>query len=194
MAVARACPVFAAVLVSARTAPPPRTIDCLLPHISTAPANAGEYVELFAREKVPRPAAEGRPAVLMINGATVSAVPVLDWQDQNYSGMEFLANAGFDVFAMDCTGYGLSPHPVMASPCNLPVAAQQRDLVPATLSQPCPPAYPYRRNTIQSEWDEIDQGALSLVQPLYDDLPAVTPKGMGQRGLRIPFPDKGTPA
>src|SRR6516162_7343925 len=86
-----------------------QTTDYLVPHISTVPANAGKRVELFVREKV----ASGRrgrrgaaPVVLMIGGATISAVPDFDLQFENYSWMDYLAAARFDVFAMDLTGYG----------------------------------------------------------------------------------------
>lgn len=143
--------------VQAQTNPPLRTTDYLVPHISTVPANAGKYVELFVREKVQKSSTGTRPAVLMINGATVSSVPVFDLQYENYSWMEFLAEAGFDVFAMDFTGYGLSPRPMMENPCNLTTAQQQQYLIPSTLSQPCAPTYPFQLNTIKSEWDEIDQ-------------------------------------
>lgn len=136
---------------------PLRTTDYLVPHISTVPANAGKYVELFVREKVLKSPAETRPAVLMIHGATVSTVPVFDLQFENYSWMEYLANEGFDVFAMDFTGYGLSPRPMMENPCNLTAAQQQQYLIPSTLSQTCTPSYPYQLNTIRSEWDEIDR-------------------------------------
>jgi alpha-beta hydrolase superfamily lysophospholipase len=54
----------------------------------------------------------------MVAGATVSVVPAFDLQFENYSWMEYLATAGFDVFAMDVTGYGLSPRPMMDDPCN----------------------------------------------------------------------------
>lgn len=143
--------------VQAQTTSSLRTTDYLVPHISTVPANAGKHVELFVREKVQKSPAETRPAVLMIHGATVSTVPVFDLQFENYSWMEYLANEGFDVFAMDFTGYGLSPRPMMDNPCNLTTAQQQQYLIPSTLSQPCPPAYPYQLNTIKSEWDEIDR-------------------------------------
>lgn len=143
--------------IQAQTAAPLRTTDYLVPHISTVPANAGKYVELFVREKVQKSLASTRPAVLFLGGATISAVPLFDLQYENYSWMEYLANAGFDVFAMDFTGYGLSPRPMMENPCNLPTAQQQQLLIPSTLSQPCAPAYPYQLNTIKSEWDEIDR-------------------------------------
>ncbi len=149
--------VFITATIQAQTTSSLRTTDYLVPHVSTVPANAGKYVELFVREKVQKSPAETRPAVLMIHGATVSTVPVFDLQYENYSWMEYLANAGFDVFAMDFTGYGLSPRPMMDNPCNLTTAQQQQLLIPSTLSQPCPPAYPFQLNTIKSEWDEIDR-------------------------------------
>ncbi|MBS1856559.1 MAG: alpha/beta hydrolase [Acidobacteria bacterium] len=133
-----------------------QTVDYLVPHISTVPANAGKRVELFVREKVQKPSTIQRPVVLMIHGATVSTVPVFDLQFEDYSWMERLANAGFDVFAMDHTGYGLSPRPMMDNPCNNATAQQQLYLVPKTLTQPCSPAYPYQLTSIRSDWDEID--------------------------------------
>jgi len=48
----------------------------------------------------------------MIQGSTTSAIPAFDLQFENYSWMDYLATAGFDVFAMDLTGYGLSPRPM----------------------------------------------------------------------------------
>ena len=70
--------------------------------------------------------------------------------------MAFLAEAGFDVFAMDLTGYGLSPRPRMDDPCNASRAEQERFLIPNPLPEPCPPSYPFRLTTSQSDWDEID--------------------------------------
>jgi len=92
----------------------------------------------------------------MIHGATVSAVPDFDLQFENYSWMEYMANAGFDVFALDYTGYSLSPRPMMDDPCNAAPAEQTTYLLPNPLSQPCTPAYPFRLTSIQSNWDEID--------------------------------------
>src|SRR5262249_42887221 len=90
-----------------------QTIDHFVPHISTVPANAGERVELFARERFQGHRRHSRPVVLMVHGATVSVVPGFDLPFENYSWMAYLAEAGFDVFAMDLTGYGLSPRPLM---------------------------------------------------------------------------------
>jgi hypothetical protein len=65
-----------------------QTIDYLVPHISTVPANAGKHVELFLREKVQNGRRGKAPVVLMIVGATVSAVPDFDLQFENYSWMD----------------------------------------------------------------------------------------------------------
>ena len=102
-----------------------RTTDYLVPHISTVPANSGKRVELFVREKVEQGRRGNRPVVLMIAGATISAIPDFDVQFENYSWMEYLATAGFEVFAMDVTGYGLSPRPMMDDPCNTTTSEQQ---------------------------------------------------------------------
>jgi pimeloyl-ACP methyl ester carboxylesterase len=70
--------------------------------------------------------------------------------------MEQLARAGFDVFTMDMTGYGRSTRPPqMDDPCNL-IAAQQKDLVPKTLPEPCAPKYPHVLVNSDSESDDIN--------------------------------------
>ncbi len=140
----------------ARLASTVQTTDYLDPHISTVPANAGKRVGLFVREKVQARKIGKAPVVLMIAGATVSVAAAFDVPFENYSWMEYLANAGFDVFGMDLTGYGLSPRPMMENACNAAAADQQALLVPKTLAQPCPAAYPSRLTTSQSDWDEID--------------------------------------
>jgi pimeloyl-ACP methyl ester carboxylesterase len=131
------------------------TIDYLVPHISTALANRGQRVHLFLRERVRRGHDHSRGAVLMVTGSTTPAVPVFDLRFRNYSWMAFLAQAGFDVFAMDLQGYGLSPRPRMDDPCNTQ-PSQQSLLIPYPLAAPCHPSYPYKM-AIQSDWDEIDR-------------------------------------
>jgi pimeloyl-ACP methyl ester carboxylesterase len=133
------------------------TTDYLVPHTSTVPANAGKHVELFVREKVAGRRGGKAPVVLMIHGATVSTVPVFDLQFENYSWMDFLASAGFDVFAMDLTGYGLSPRPTMDDPCNSATADQQSYLIPKPLAQPCSPSYAFQLTSLESDSDEIDR-------------------------------------
>ena len=57
--------------------------------------------------------------------------------------MGYLARAGFDVFAMDMTGYGRSARPwPMNDLCNLAAAT-------------CPPSYPHPLTTIASDWNDI---------------------------------------
>ena len=60
-----------------------RTTDYLVPHVSTVPANAGKWVELFVREKVIKIGSAQRPVVLIIPGATTSTVPDFDLQFEN---------------------------------------------------------------------------------------------------------------
>lgn len=140
------------------------TIDHLVPHVSTVPANAGERVELFLREKVrsgddDERDSDGRhrkrPVVITVSTGTQSALMV-DVPFEDYSWMVFLARAGFDVFALDVTGYGLSPRPTMDDPCNASQAQQTALLIPNPLSAPCKPSYPFKLTTSQSDWDEID--------------------------------------
>ena len=83
-------------------------------------------------------------------------MPDFDVQFENYSWMEHLAAAGFDVFAVDLQGYGLSPRPMMDDPCNYSTADQQNYLIPKTIATTCSPSYPFQLTTIQSDWDEID--------------------------------------
>src|SRR5260370_15099120 len=78
-----------------------QTTDYLVPHISTVPANAGKRVELFVREKAGSRRRGQGPVLLMIAGSTTSVVPTFDPQFETYSWMDYLATAGFDVFAMD---------------------------------------------------------------------------------------------
>lgn len=134
-----------------------RTRDHFVPHESTVPANAGQKVKLFVRERVAR--GRDRPptrgVVLFVPGCCTPVVPGFDLRFQDYSWMGYLAEVGFDVFALDPTGFGLSPRPTMDDPCNVD-PAQQHLLVPNPLSSPCEPTYPFRLATSQSDWDEID--------------------------------------
>jgi pimeloyl-ACP methyl ester carboxylesterase len=139
-----------------------QSTDYMVPHVSTVPAIKGKRVELFVREKVQvrRPGDPDvifRPIVLMIHGNGNPSLPVFDLQFQDYSWMDYLANAGFDVFAMDLTGYGLSPRPMMDDPCNAAKSEQQKSLIPKPLAATCPPSYPFQLTTIQSDWDDIDR-------------------------------------
>jgi pimeloyl-ACP methyl ester carboxylesterase len=142
------------------------TIDHAVPHISTVPANAGQQVNLFVRERVRADVdqqfkgkshdhyANGK-VVLFVHGASIESVAAFDFQFKDYSWAGYLAQAGFDVFVMDLTGYGLSPRPKMDDPCNV-YPAQQPLIIPNPLAKACSPSYPFYLATSQSEWDEID--------------------------------------
>ncbi|HEX6993094.1 MAG TPA: alpha/beta fold hydrolase [Gammaproteobacteria bacterium] len=98
---------------------------------------------------------EGR-VVLFVHGAGTPAEVAFDVPYADYSWMAHLAAAGYDVFAMDMTGYGRSTRPaVMNDPCNLS-AEQQQALIPSVLAAPCEPSRPGELTTIASDWDDID--------------------------------------
>jgi pimeloyl-ACP methyl ester carboxylesterase len=160
--------VFAAFAVAVLAAPSLRaddgerllTIDHFVRVSSTVPAIAGQPAQIYVRERVKagtalRGAAVEDRVVLFVHGAGTPAEVAFDVPYQDYSWMAFLARAGFDVFAMDTTGYGRSTRPApMNDPCNL-AAAQQGAFVPRLLAAPCPPGYPHQLTTIASDWDDV---------------------------------------
>ena len=131
-----------------------RTFHHWVPHVSSVPANAGEHVNLYVRERV-REGSEQADVVLFIHGNSIPVVPGVAMDIKRYDWMRVLANAGFDVFAMDHTGYGFSPRPKMDDPCNV-AAVNFPILIPNPLPAPCNPSYAFRLTNAQSEWDEID--------------------------------------
>jgi pimeloyl-ACP methyl ester carboxylesterase len=50
--------------------------------------------------------------ILLMHGATYSSGSLYDTAIGNYSFMDYLARAGYDVYAVDVRGYGLSSRPV----------------------------------------------------------------------------------
>jgi pimeloyl-ACP methyl ester carboxylesterase len=137
------------------------TIDHFVRVSSTVPAIAGQPAQIYVRERVNAGAAlRGGPSanrvVLFVHGAGTPAEVAFDVPYQDYSWMAHLANAGFDVFAMDTTGYGRSTRPApMNDPCNLSTA-QQALFVPRLLPAPCSPSYPHQLTTISSDWDDVN--------------------------------------
>ena len=137
------------------------SFDHRVDHVSTVPAIAGQTVQLAVRERVGRHTfhrisrgKEAAKVVLFMHGASVPSVPDFDLRYGNYGWMGYLAHEGFDVFAMDVTGYGLSPRPNMDDPCNAP-AAQQSVLVPNPLPAPCAASYPNVLATSATETDDL---------------------------------------
>src|SRR5687767_2710589 len=128
--------------------------DHFVPHISTARANEGARVSLFVRQ---RRGAPSGPAVLLVHGRSAAAVPSFDLEYRDYSWMAYLADVGFDVFAVDLQGYGSSSKPsVMDDPCNTSADNQTKYLIPKPLAAPCPPGYPHPLGSFATDWDEID--------------------------------------
>src|SRR5436190_1096359 len=127
---------------------------------STVPAISGQSTQIYVREVVEagtvlRSGPSADRVVLFVHGAGTPAEVSFDVPYQDYSWMAYLATAGFDVFAMDTTGYGRSTRPpAMNDPCNLS-AAQQALFVPRLLAAPCPPSYPHQLTTIASDWNDI---------------------------------------
>jgi pimeloyl-ACP methyl ester carboxylesterase len=136
------------------------TIDHYVSVHSTVPSVAGQITEIYVRERlhaseVLRAASLTDRVVLFVHGAGTPAEVAFDVPYQDYSWMAYLAQAGFDVFAMDTTGYGRSTRPAaMNDPCNLD-REQQAGFVPRFLSAPCAPSYPHQLTTIASDWNDI---------------------------------------
>jgi pimeloyl-ACP methyl ester carboxylesterase len=90
--------------------------------------------------------------VLFVHGAGTPAEVAFDVSHSDYSWMAYLADAGFDVFSMDMTGYGRSTRPnVMNEICNL--SAEQQT---ALGRSPCQATHSAQLTTIASDWDDLD--------------------------------------
>ena len=150
--------VAAAVLFASMTAQTPAILsfDHKVPVKSTVPALAGRTVDLYVRERasasMKRDAVAADRVVLFVHGAGTPAEVAFDVPHSDYSWMAYLANAGFDVFSMDTTGYGRSVRPdEMNDPCNL-APEQQKQFV----SAPCEPKYPGQLTNLGSDWNDIN--------------------------------------
>src|SRR5215471_9732337 len=125
---------------------------------STAPATAGQEVQIYVRELV-RADAQSRASpsgvVLFVHGAGTPSEVTFDVPYKDYSWMAYLARAGFDVFSMDMTGYGRSTRPApMNDPCNFS-KEQQAQFVPGLIPAPCAPSHPTPITTMDSDWNDI---------------------------------------
>ena len=137
---------------------------------SNVPAIAGEPAQLYVRERVKagvlaRADAGADRVLLFVHGAGTPAEVSFDVAFQDYSWMAYLANAGFDVFSVDMTGYGRSTRPApMNDPCNLR-DEQQKLFVGRLLSAPCAPTHPRPLTTMASDWVDLD-AAVDYVRAL----------------------------
>jgi len=127
---------------------------------STAPSIAGQTTPIYVREVVRaastlRDRSIANRVVLFIHGAGTPAEVAFDVPYPDYSWMEYLAQAEFDAFAMDNTGYGRSTRPAaMNDPCNLS-AAQQLALTPGGRTEACSPSHTQAITTLASDWNDI---------------------------------------
>ncbi len=166
------------------------SFDHRVDHVSTVSANLGETVQLAVRERVSRHTfhriARGKEkakVVLFMHGASVPSVPDFDLRYGNYGWMGYLANEGFDVFAMDVQGYGLSARPKMDDPCNAPAAQQQALLVPNPLPARCAASYAKVLTTSSTETDDLS----AVVEYLRRErgVDKISLVGWSQGGLRV---------
>jgi len=137
------------------------TIDHYVKTTSTAPAMSGQPAQIFVRERVQagtalRAGSLGDRVVLFVHGAGTPSEVSFDVPYQDYSWMAYLANAGFDVFGMDMTGYGRSSRPAaMNDPCNL-ARDRQAGFVNAS-SLPCGATPQHSLTTMASDWNDINE-------------------------------------
>lgn len=136
-------------------------IDHYVPVVSTAPSMAGQTAQIYVRERtLGSTSLRGQnlagQVVLFIHGAGTPAEVAFDPPAEGYSWMAHHADAGFDTFSMDTTGYGRSTRPhAMNDLCNLSVE-QQQAFIPGLLDAPCEPSYGFGATTIESDWHDID--------------------------------------
>lgn len=88
-------------------------------------------IELYVRNKRATHIAEYRPerTIVMVHGATFSSGSLYDVAFGGFSFLDYLAGAGFDVFAVDVRGYGRSTRPPemeIDASLNLPLVDTER--------------------------------------------------------------------
>jgi len=142
------------------------TIDHFVPVHSSVPSMTGQISQIYVRERTRaglalRSASLANQVVLFVHGAGTPAEVAFDVPYQDYSWMAYLAEAGFDVFAMDLTGYGRSSRPLlMNDSCNL--APKQ---LAGLFMAPCTANYAHPATTLASDWNDIS-GVVEYVRAL----------------------------
>jgi pimeloyl-ACP methyl ester carboxylesterase len=134
--------------------------DIFVTYHPTVGGHVGMVLPLYVRHvSSPSPAgtvADENKVVLFVHGGTTPVAAGYDLEFEDYSWMEALATQGFDVWAVDQTGYGGSARPFMDDPCNVDPELQASLLVGNVLEATCTAHHPLRFNTIRGEWEEID--------------------------------------
>ena len=136
------------------------TIDHFVRVQSSVPAISGQPTQLYVRERVhagtlARGSRLADRVVLFVHGAGTPAEVAFDVPYQDYSWMAYLAQAGFDAFSVDMTGYGRSTRPAaMNDPCNL-APAQQALFIPRLIPAPCSATYGQAMTSIASDWADV---------------------------------------
>lgn len=177
-------------LLAACASPPPGheglvTTEHRVRITSTAPGHAGQPAQLYLREVAPATGAPrgSRPVVVFVHGSGTPAEVSFDSRRDDYSWLAAVARAGFDVFAVDMTGYGRSTRPAaMGDACNV-ARAQQARFIPGVIPAPCEPSHPTPITTMGSDWKDID-AAVDFVRALRG-VERVSFVGWSQGGPRI---------
>ena len=161
---------------------------------SAAPSMAGQETRLYVREvRLADTSQPPKGIVLFVHGAGTPAEVAFDVPYQDFSWMAYLARGGFDVFAMDLTGYGRSTRPAaMRDPCNLQ-SADQTQFIPSQIAATCPPSLKGPMTTIASDWDDIGAVVDALLAERHEGKVALI--GWSQGGPRtfgyaLAHPDK----
>jgi pimeloyl-ACP methyl ester carboxylesterase len=157
----------------------PLTLDHYVPVKSLVPAIEGQVAQIYVHERVRADVVERQvPAdrvVVFVHGAGTPAEVGFDVPRAGYSWMAYLAEAGFDVFSVEMSGYGRSTRPYpMNDICNLPAARQtlvarvqrvpgEPDVVAAPTA--CESSYPHSLTTSASDWNDL-AGAVDYVRTL----------------------------
>ena len=130
-------------------------VEHFVPTRSIAPSMNGETAQLYVRERIGPaglPAVLENRVVLFVHGNGTPAEVAFDVPAEGYSWMAYLAEQGFDTFAMDQTGYGRSTRPyALNDRCNLSPADQVE-----LFGVSCEPSFGQASTSLESDWQDID--------------------------------------